>query len=131
MQIRIHNAGRQGVDIVIFYMKVVSLILSNPSYSSGKWSDLKQMLLELIETLRLATQVFSLGMMISIIFLNINSKLFFFFILIYIFSLCWHIVCTVCLLIELFKMMDCVSYLNNQNILTQHFFFLWTSIVLQ
>ena len=92
MQIRIHNAGRQGVDIVIFYMKVVSLILSNPSYSSGKWSDLKQMLLELIETLRLATQVFSLGMMISIIFLNIHSNLFFFFILIDIF-LCVDILC--------------------------------------
>jgi len=34
------------------HKKVVTLILSNPSCSGGKWSDLKQMLLELIETFR-------------------------------------------------------------------------------
>jgi len=43
------------------HKKVVSLILSNPSYSSGQWSDLKQMLLELIETLRYERQLLESG----------------------------------------------------------------------
>ena len=34
------------------HKKVVSLVLSNPTSSSGRWSDLKQMLLELTETFR-------------------------------------------------------------------------------
>ena len=36
------------------HKKVVSLVLSNPTSSSGKWSDLKQMLMELTETFRCA-----------------------------------------------------------------------------
>ena len=34
------------------HKKVVTLLLSNPNCCTGQWSDLKQMLLELIETFR-------------------------------------------------------------------------------
>ena len=46
------------------HKKVVSLVLSNSSCTSGKWSDLKLMLVELIETFRYERQLIESGIQV-------------------------------------------------------------------